>query len=127
MGSKFIEVYQTKSMSKLSAETLTTIFHLQRRLIELIVGAKATEDKLFEQYGETVETIPELEQIQNGIERLRDPYSRLHTLALRIAEYSPPVPSAILELLSQTLEQAEASANAVEASIIETKRNWNLS
>jgi hypothetical protein len=60
------------------------------------------------------------------IDRLKNPYSRLHTLTLRIAEYYPVAPSAMLELLDQTLEQAEISADAVEASLSETKRNWRL-
>jgi hypothetical protein len=71
-------------LAKLSPEILTTIFSLQRRLIELIAETKVTEFNLFERYGETEETLPELEQIQNCLERLRNPYSRLHTLTLRI-------------------------------------------
>lgn len=113
-------------MAKLSPEILTTIFNLQRRLIELIAETKVTEFNLFESYGETEETLPELEQIQNCLERLRNPYSRLHTLTLRISEYYPVAPSVILELLIETIEQAQISADVVEASLSETKRNWRL-
>jgi hypothetical protein len=113
-------------LAKLSPETLTTIFSLQRQLIELIAETKATEFNLFKRYGETEETLPELEQIQNCLERLRNPYSRLHTLTLRISEYYPVAPSAILELLDETIEQAKVSADAVAASLSETKRNWRL-
>jgi hypothetical protein len=52
------------TFGKLSPEALTTIFSLQRRLIELIAETKATEFNLFERYGDTEETLPELEQIQ---------------------------------------------------------------
>lgn len=113
-------------MAKLSAETLTAIFSLQRQLIEFIAETKLTEFSLFERYGETEETLPELEQIQNCLERLRNPYSRLHTLTLRISEYYPVAPSAILELLNETIEQAKISADVVAASLSETKRNWRL-
>lgn len=113
-------------MAKVSPQTLTIIFNLQRRLVELIDQAKTAEYHLFEDYGETEETIPELEQLQNGAERLRNPYSRLATLTLAIAEAQPIAPSAMINLLSQTVEEASASSDAVEASIIEIKRSWNL-
>jgi hypothetical protein len=50
-------------VAKLAEQTITTIFELQRRMIQLIDEAKATEFMLFGQYGETEETIPELEQL----------------------------------------------------------------
>ncbi len=113
-------------MAKLSPQVLTAIFSLQRQLIELIAETKVTEFSLFERYGETEETLPELEQIQNCLERLKNPYSRLHTLTLRIYEYYLVAPSAIVELLNETIEQAQISANVVAASLSETKRNWRL-
>ncbi|MFB2896349.1 hypothetical protein ACE1CI_25855 [Aerosakkonemataceae cyanobacterium BLCC-F50] len=113
-------------MAKLPDQTLTTIFYLQQQLVELIDEAKATEFALFEQFGENEATLPELDQMQSSVERLRIPYSRLHTLALGIAEYQPIATDAMLNLLAQTIEQAEALIGAVEASISETKQNWNL-
>ena len=113
-------------MAKLSPQTLTKIFNLQRRLVELIDEAKRAEFNLFEEYGETEETIPELEQLQNSSERLRNPYSRLYTLTLAISEVQPIAPSAMLNLLAQTIERAQAAADAVEAGIQEIKRNWHL-
>ena len=113
-------------MAKVSPQTLTIIFNLQRRLVELIDQAKTAEYHLFEDYGEAEETIPELEQLQNGAERLRNPYSRLATLTLAIAEAQPIAPTAMINLLAQTVEEASASSDAVEASIMEIKRSWNL-
>jgi hypothetical protein len=113
-------------VAKLSSEILTTIVSLQRRLIELIAETKNTEFELFERYSETEETLPELEQIQNCLERLRNPYSRLHTLTLKISEYYPMAPSAILELLAETIEQSQISVDVVAVSLSETRRNWRL-
>ncbi|MEL0592428.1 MAG: hypothetical protein U1V55_11555 [Planktothrix rubescens PR222] len=113
-------------MAKVSPQTLIIIFNLQRRLVELIDQAKTAEYHLFEDYGETEETIPELEQLQNSAERLRNPYSRLATLTLAIAEAQPIAPTAMINLLNQTVEEASASSDAVEASIMEIKRSWNL-
>lgn len=53
-------------MAKLPDETITTIFYLQRRLLERIDEATATEAMIFERFGEAEETIPELEQLQAG-------------------------------------------------------------
>lgn len=113
-------------MAQLPNQTLINIFNLQRRLVELIDAAKRAEYNLLEGYSETEETIPELDQLQNGAERLRNPYSRLHTLALTISEAQPTAPRAMLDLLAQTLEEAPAIADAVEATTKETKQIWNL-
>ncbi|MBW4621362.1 MAG: hypothetical protein KME17_18630 [Cyanosarcina radialis HA8281-LM2] len=111
---------------KLSDEMLTTIFSLQRQLAVGIEEASAAEWKLNEQYGETAETIVELEELQNARERLTMPYSRLHTLLLRILEFQPLAPAAMLNLLAQTLEQGELAIDAVAASVREIKSNWDL-
>lgn len=96
-------------MAKLPNETLTIVFKLQRRLLERIDEATATEVAIFEQFGETEETIPELEQLQNVRERATSSYSRLYTLVLRIAEAQPRATSATLNLLEQSIEQAQAT------------------
>ncbi|ACK70931.1 conserved hypothetical protein [Gloeothece citriformis PCC 7424] len=114
-------------MAKLSPQTLTIVFDLQRRLVELIDESKATEYSLFESFGETEATIGELQELQDNAQRARNSYSRLHNLILRIAEYQPIAPSAMLELLTQTINNAEASADAIEAGVREIKRTWNLS
>jgi hypothetical protein len=113
-------------MATLPNQTLTTILTLQRRLLELINEAKAAEFHLFEEFGETEETIPELEQLQNSAERLRNPYSRLYSLTLGIAEAQPTASTAMLNLLVQTIGEAQAATDAVDASIQEVKRSWNL-
>lgn len=45
---------------------------------------------------------------------------------LGLAEYQPNAPDAMLNLLAQTIQHAEALIGAIEASISETKQNWNL-
>ena len=113
-------------MAKLPNEILTTIFGLQQNLIESIHEATATAWTLLEQYGETDESIPELEELQNTRERVSDPYSRLSTLLIRTAESQPTAANDILNLLARTIEQAQAAADASQASVREIKRNWNL-
>ncbi len=113
-------------MAKLPEETITIIFNLQRRLLERIDEATATEATIFERFGEAEETIPELEQLQNVRERATSSYSRLFTLLLRVAEAQPMATSATLNLLAQSIEQAQANDAATEASVKDVKRNWNL-
>ncbi|MCU0534395.1 MAG: hypothetical protein MUD14_10935 [Hydrococcus sp. Prado102] len=113
-------------MAKLSDEILTNIFSLQRQLAEGIGEVSAVEWALFEQYGETDESIGELEELKNAKERLTIPYSRLHTLLLRILEAQPTASAAMLNLLAQTLEQGQAALDASNASVREIKRNWDL-
>ena len=113
-------------MAKLADETITTIFNLQRRLIERIDEATATEATIFEQFGEVEGILLELEQLQNVRERATSSYSRLYTLLLRIAESQPTATSATLNLLAQTIEQAEATDAASEATIQEIKKDLNL-
>jgi hypothetical protein len=113
-------------VAKLPDKTLTAIFSLQRQLAESIEEASAVEWVLFEEYGETEATLPELEQLQNARERLTAPYSRLSTILLRILESQPLASDAMLNLLTQTIEQAQAAASAATASVREIKRNWNL-
>lgn len=73
-------------MAKLPDETITSALNLQRRLLEGIDAASSAESAIFEQSGETDATATVLDQLQNSAERLREPYSRLYTLLLRIAE-----------------------------------------
>jgi hypothetical protein len=113
-------------MAKLSGEILTIIFSLQRKLVEAIEEASATEWRLFERHGETEATIPELEELQSARERLISSYSRLSGLLLRILEAQPSASTAILGLLTQTIEHGQLAVDAAQANTQEIKRNWNL-
>lgn len=113
-------------MASLPPETLNSIANLLPRLFEVIDLATATEFNLFEQYGETNETVDELEQIKNAIERVRTSYNRLYGLTLQVAESQPLASPATLDLLRLTIEQSGSTADAVEATAQETRRTWRL-
>lgn len=115
-----------KCMAKLPDETMTTVFNLQRRLLERIDEATATALNIFDQFGETEVTVSELEQLDNVRERATSCYSRLHILLLRIAESQPVATSATLNLLAQSIEQAQATDAASEATIQEIRSDLNL-
>lgn len=113
-------------MAQLPDETTTTVLGLQRSLLTIINQATATGFIILEQYGETETTITVLEQLQNARERAETYYSRFYTLLLRIAEFQPMAPAAMLELLARSIEEAQATAAASEATIQEAKRDWNI-
>jgi ribosomal protein L22 len=116
----------SRSMAKLSDETLTMTFQLLRQLADAIEIASATEWVFFNRYGETSRTIGELEELQNARERLNQSYTRLNTLLLRILEAQPTAANAMLDLLATAIESGQANLDAANASIQEIKRGWNL-
>jgi hypothetical protein len=59
-------------------------------------------------------------------ERLNQSYSRLNILMLRILEAQPIASNAMLELLTQAIEDGLANLNASHASIQEIKKGWSL-
>lgn len=113
-------------MAKLSNGTLTLIFQLLRQLAEGVEDASATEWLLFERYGETERTIVELDELQSARERQRVSYSRLHSILLTVLEAQPVASNAMLDLLTQAIEQASANLAGSSASIREIKEIWNL-
>lgn len=113
-------------MANLPEETITTIFNLQRRLLRLINEATATAFVILGEFGETEETIPELDELENVRERTTSYYVRLYRLMLQVVESQPVAESATLNLLAQSRGLTEAIADAGEANNREIKRNWNL-
>ncbi|PSB00534.1 hypothetical protein [Merismopedia glauca] len=113
-------------MAELSDENITIILELQRRLVKLIHQAAATELLIFERFGETEATLAVLQQLLNIRERATSSYSRLSNLLLRVAEFQPIAPPATIELLDKAILQAEATADAGEATVREAKLDWNL-
>ena len=113
-------------MAKLSPETLTTIFNLLRQIAQEIENACLTGWILFDKHGETPETVDELDELQNVKERLNQSYSRLNTLMLRILEAQPIASNAMLDLLTQAIDEGAANLAASHASTQEIKKGWKL-
>jgi hypothetical protein len=59
--------------------------------------------------------------------RLKQSYSRLNTLLLRILEAQPIAANAMLDLWVKAIDNGQANLEAANASIQEIKRGWNLS
>lgn len=114
-------------MAKLSEELLNIIFTLHRQLAEQIEIASAIEWQLLEKYGETEETITELNELYSVREKLTERFTGLNNILLRILEIQPVAPKAILDSLMQTIARTQATLDAADASIKEVEKNWRLS
>ena len=113
-------------MANLPESTLITVANLLPRLFQVINLATETEFNLFERYGETEATLPELEELNNAAERVRSSYNRLYGLVLQVAQTQPAASSTIIDLLYRSIEMAVANADASEATVREVQRSWNL-
>ena len=113
-------------MANLPNETITAVFELQRLLLPIINQATELEFMILERFGETETTIVELDEIQNVKERAISYYTRLYRLMLQLSLSQPLADSATLDLLTRSLTQTQAIANAGHASLSEIKRNWKL-
>lgn len=113
-------------MAPLPEDVITTVLELQRQLLSVINKATAAAFILLNTHGETEETIVSLNDLDNIKERANTYYSRFYTILLRIADTQPIASNAMLELLERSIDEAQATIEASEASIREEKRNWNL-
>lgn len=99
---------------------------MQRRLLAIIDQAAAIDFLILEQYGETEATLIDLEQLQNIKERADTHYTRFYRLLRQIAQAQPFATTAMLDLLARSIEEAEATAEALAASTQEIKQDWNI-
>ena len=66
------------------------------------------------------------DDLDNARDRARAYYDRLGTLLERISEAQPFASSAILELLNRSIDEAQATIAATEATVNEEKRSFDL-
>jgi hypothetical protein len=112
-------------VAKLPDAVIDNIFTLQRNLVECLDATTSMEFRLCQEIGETAETLPELEELQNIRDRLVDSYSRLQNILLRIAQSQPIAARDMLDLLYRSMEQAQSFIDASIASLQDIQRNWN--
>jgi hypothetical protein len=122
-----LERISTNPVAEIPPETIAKILQLLGRLSILIDRASAAELSIFNTYCETEEIVSVLEQLQNTKERGVDAYTRLSGLVLKISGFQPSAPTAMVEMLTRSIEIAEATVDAGEASVKEAKSDWNIS
>lgn len=113
-------------MAKLPVETAETIWTLLRQLLNLVEDAGAAEFALFDRFGETDSTIPYLTYLKNAALEAATRYSQLSNIQLRITEAQPNAAADMLRLVQQSITQSQARIPALERTVQEIKREWNL-
>ncbi len=106
-------------MAEIPPETIAKILELIGRLSTLIDRSSAAELAIFNTYGETEEVAYVLEQLDNTRQRGEAAYTRLTGLLLKVSRFQPSAPIAMIEMLSQSIEIAEAIVDAGEATVKE--------
>jgi len=113
-------------VAEIPKETIEKILELMGRLSILIDTAASSELTIFNIYGETQEMFDVLEQLHNTKQKGISSYSRLSSLLLKISEVQPSAPVAIVNMLTQSIEQAQATVDAGEATVKEAKNDWSI-
>lgn len=113
-------------MAEIPPETIAKILELIGKLSTLIDKSSAAELKIFNTYGETEEVAYVLEQLGNTKERGIASYTRLSALLLKVSGFQPSAPMAMVEMLTQSIETAEAIVDAGEATVKESKSDWKI-
>jgi len=113
-------------MAKLPVETAETIWTLLKQLLNLVEDAGATEFALFDSFGETDSTIPNLTYLKNTALEAATRYSQLSNIQLRITEAQPNAAADMLRLVEQSITQSQARIPALERTVQEIKMEWNL-
>jgi hypothetical protein len=122
-----VERIFTTPVAEIPPETIAKILELLGRLSILIDRASNAELSIFNTYGETEEVLSVLDQLQNTKKRGVDAYTRLSGLMLKISGFQPSAPTAMVKMLTQSIDTAEATVDAGEASVKEAKSDWNIS
>ena len=113
-------------MAQLPEEITTTVFNLQRKLLIIIHEATAAQFLILERYGETEITLTDLEQLDNVLQRADTYYPRFNTLLRQIVSSQPLATSDTIRLLGHSIEDAQATVSALEATVQEIKKDWSL-
>ncbi|MBL1209126.1 hypothetical protein [Geminocystis sp. GBBB08] len=86
----------------------------------------AVEFILFEIRGETDETISFLDEMKNVSIQAEERYFQLSKLEVSIAQAQPTASNAMINLLTQAIEQNQMRIPAWQRSIQEVKLEWQL-
>jgi len=102
------------------------IFVLQAQLLDLIDDAATTERTLFDIYGETEQTLGDLDSLTGIREQAEDIYQRFHVRALRVVQAPPREATATMSLLIEVCEFGQERMVPLTRSVEEIRNTWEL-
>ncbi|WP_017304204.1 hypothetical protein [Spirulina subsalsa] len=112
-------------MAKLPIEITNLVNSLKQQALNIVDESLALELKIFEQFGETENTLPALDEMKNAGEDAASAYSQLSLLQLQIAKIQPDAPSDVLDLLTKAIERTQLRIPALARSIQEVQQEYN--
>ena len=113
-------------MAKLPIEITVLVNQLKQQALDIVDESLAVELKIFEQFGETEQTIAALDEMKNAGEDAASAYSQLSTLQLQIAKIQPDAPSDVLQLLTKGIERTQLRIPALQRSIQEVQQEYQV-
>jgi hypothetical protein len=113
-------------MARLPKATLDELASLKTELLVILDEATALAAKLFQHYGETQDTLVDLNELAEVAEQIRDLYVSLSTLLLRIAEAQPGASLATMKKLTEVAQTVRSSCTKSLQSMNEVKSRWTL-
>jgi hypothetical protein len=114
------------AMAELPQDTAEIVWSLKRELLRFVNDATATEFAILEFFGENELTVVIFDELSSVRQKASDWFERLSSLQLRSADSQPVVSSDMLYLVERSITQIQASLPAMEQSIQEVKKEWNL-
>lgn len=108
-------------MAELPSEMVVIINQLKQQALDILNQATAIEFTIFDQFGETDQTIPFFEELTTIAEDAKASFTRLSNLQLRIAEAQPIIVSDMLELLTQAIDRITNRIPAWQRSLEEVQ------
>lgn len=114
-------------MAEISQNNIDRIVQNYQELISVVQMALSSEYKLSSEYGETQDTINDLDELSGIAVDATDRFKRLNAITIRIAAIQPQADIATASMLEETLLYNEAKIPAWKRSIEEVVNNWSLS
>lgn len=123
-----ILIYELLSvnMAEISQANIDRIVQNYQELIRIINFASSTEYRLVSEYGETEDSINDLEELAGVVTDATDRFKRLNAITIRITAIQPNADIATANMLEETLVYNEARVPAWLRSIEEIINNWRL-
>jgi len=113
-------------MAKLTEESETQVWIIMQQALKIVNAATEVEFTLFDDFGETSDTLPYLEEMKSVSLQAISTFAQMSTLHLRIAEAQPIVSVDILNMLTEAIAINQVRIPAWERSIEEVKIEWRF-
>jgi hypothetical protein len=110
-------------LALLPPETSASIDLIKNRCLAIIDLATASELELFNQFGETTDSLIALSQLKTISQEATDAFTRLSNLQLKVATSQPMISAALARTITESKDRIEMRIPAWQQSIREILSN----